>query len=461
MEDVPGVGNLDAMAELRLDGSATVSLSEVLAALSHALDLTEGQPLGHTVRSCLIGMRMAEELGLSSDEKSALYYALLLKDAGCSSNAARMSSLFGSDDRMVKERMKLADWHKGLSLAVRTAGMVGAGKSFAARARYFIGIVRHGDVTREIIQIRCDRGASIALRLGFSEATADAIRCLDEHWCGLGYPDGKCAEEIPLLARIASVAQTVDVFHWRYGLTKTLAVLRQRKGQWFDPKLVDMVLSWRRDGAWWAGLSSEDVAAKVISVEPSELERQIDQAALDAVAQAFGDIIDAKTPYTFRHSSGVAAYAVAIGRQLGLDSIEQTRLSRAGLLHDIGKLGVSNTILDKPGRLTPEERLEMEKHPLFTWEILSRVTAFRDFAWMSALHHEKLDGSGYPWKLNAERLDTPSRILAVADMYEAMTADRPYREGMGRGKALGILNADRDVRLSGEAIDALAACTTA
>ena len=157
----------------------------------------------------------------------------------------------------------------------------------------------------------------------------------------------------------------------------------------------------------------------------------------------------------------MAAYAVAIGRQLGLDSIEQTRLSRAGLLHDIGKLGVSNTILDKPGRLTPEERLEMEKHPLFTWEILSRVTAFRDFAWMSALHHEKLDGSGYPWKLNAERLDTPSRILAIADMYEAMTADRPYREGMGRDKALDILNADRDVRLSGEAIDALAACTTA
>lgn len=436
-----------------------MSLSEVLAALSHALDLTEGQPMGHTIRSCLIGMRIAEERGLPSGQRSALYYALLLKDAGCSSNAARMSVLFGSDDRMVKERMKLADWHKGLQLAARTARVVGAGKSFSERARYFIGIARHGDVTREVIQTRCDRGASIALRLGFSEETAEAIRCLDEHWCGLGYPDGKCEEEIPLLARIASIAQTVDVFHWRYGLRRTMGMLRDRRGRWFDPALVDMVVGWQHDRAWWAALSSEEVGSKVVAAEPAERERQVDEAGLDNVAQAFGDIIDAKTPYTFRHSSGVASYAVAIGRQLGLSPVELTRLGRAGLLHDIGKLGVSNTILDKPGRLTPEERAEMERHPLFTWEILSRVTAFRDFAWMSALHHEKLDGSGYPWKLAADRLDTPARILAVADMYEAMTADRPYREGMSRDKALGILSADRDVRLSGDAIDALAACT--
>jgi len=109
--------------------------------------------------------------------------------------------------------------------------------------------------------------------------------------------------------------------------------------------------------------------------------------------------------------------------------------------------------------LAAEERAAIEKHPLFTWEILSRVTAFRDFAWMSALHHEKLDGSGYPWKLTAESLDTPARILAVADIYDALTADRPYREGMSREKALRILGEDRDTRLFGEAIDALAACT--
>src|SRR5690348_15914112 len=109
------------MAEQQRVSTTLVSLSEVLAALSHALDLTEGQPLGHTIRTCLIGVRIADEIGLAPDDKSALYYALLLKDAGCSSNGARMAALFGSDDQYVKPRMKVVDWHRRLGLAVATA----------------------------------------------------------------------------------------------------------------------------------------------------------------------------------------------------------------------------------------------------------------------------------------------------------------------------------------------------
>src|SRR6185503_18851720 len=108
---------------------------------------------------------------------------------------------------------------------------------------------------------------------------------------------------------------------------------------------------------------------------------------------------------------------------------EQQALYRAGLLHDIGKLGVSNTILDKNGSLTDEERQQVQRHPEYTWEILRRVTAFQDVAWVAARHHERLDGSGYPWHLDAARLDSPARILAVADVFEAITADRPYRKG--------------------------------
>src|SRR5688572_17536151 len=121
---------------------ASVSLSEVLGALSHALDLTEGQPMGHTVRSCLIGMRIADELRLDVDQQSALYYALLLKDAGCSSNAARMCALFGSDDGTVKRRMKQVDWHDRLGLAVATARVTAMGDGVTERARRFLGIAR-------------------------------------------------------------------------------------------------------------------------------------------------------------------------------------------------------------------------------------------------------------------------------------------------------------------------------
>jgi HD-GYP domain-containing protein (c-di-GMP phosphodiesterase class II) len=112
---------------------------------------------------------------------------------------------------------------------------------------------------------------------------------------------------------------------------------------------------------------------------------------------------------------------------------------RAGLLHDIGKLGISNLILDKPGPLTATERNEMKKHPAWTWEILERVPAFHRFALMASLHHERLDGGGYPWGISADELDPGARILGIADVYEALTAARPYRAAMDAEQALAIM----------------------
>lgn len=425
-----------------------VSLSEVLSALSHALDLTEGQPAGHTLRSCAIGMRLAEECGLGAAERSALYYALLLKDAGCSSNAARFATLFGTSDQEAKYRMKFADWHQKVSLAIRTAAVAGS-------AGHFLGIARTDHVTRDLVRIRCDRGAGIALRLGFPEPTAEAIRALDEHWCGKGYPEGRQGDEIPLLARIAGLAQTVETFHRRYGVRRALRVAKERRGRWFDPRLVDLLLEWRRDRAWWAELTSPELAERVVASEPGTRPALVDAEGLDAVCGAFAEIIDAKSPYTFRHSTGVAGYACGIAAELGSGPEELRRLRRAGLLHDIGKLGVSSRTLDKAGPLTPEERTEIERHPLHTWEILSRVHAFGDFARTAALHHEKLDGSGYPWGVGGDELHSEARVLAVADIYEALTADRPYRAGMAPEAALAILYRDRGTRLCADAVGAL------
>jgi len=434
-----------------------IRLSEVLAALSRALDLTEGQALGHSVRTCLIGMRLADEIGLDEATRTALYYGLLLKDAGCSSNAARMSAMFGTDDRVVKPTMKLVDWHDRVRLAVRTAFTVGQGQSAGKRLSYFLGIARTPNMTREIMQIRCDRGAEIALGLGFPEATANTIRSLDEHWNGQGYPKGLRGDAIPLLARIANLAQVVDVHVREQGLGAAMRVARQRSGKWFDPKLVKRLVSWERDLAWWQQLDDPELAQRVIGIEPTLDPRRLAEDDLDTVARSFADIIDAKSPYTFRHSSNVADFAVGIGEQLGFDADALRRLRRAGLLHDIGKLGVSNRILDKPGKLTAEERVEVERHPVFTWEILLRVPAFADFAWTAALHHEKLDGSGYPWKIDGRGLDMPARVLAVADMYEALVADRPYRAGMAPADALGILRREAESKLCRDAVGGLEA----
>jgi HD-GYP domain-containing protein (c-di-GMP phosphodiesterase class II) len=436
-------------------GTGRVSLSEVLSALSCALDLTEGAPAGHSMRTCLIGMRIAESIGLDASQRSALYYALLLKDAGCSSNAGRMASLFGADDQMVKPRMKAVDWHKRIGLAVETARTVARGRPFLERARHFVAIARAGDTTRDLIQIRCDRGASIALQLGFPPETADAIRSLDEHWCGRGYARGLSGAEIPLLARIANLAQTIEAFHDRGGIDAAHRVAYQRSGRWFDPVLARIVLGWKRDDPWW-DLLRGDVTGAVVAAEPSDRVIEVDEDGLDGVSRAFADIIDAKSPFTYRHSTRVADVARRVAECCGLDAAEQRRIYRAGLLHDVGKLGVSNLILDKNGPLTAAERERVEQHPRFSLEILQRVSAFRGFALTAALHHEKLDGSGYPWGVNGGGLDLPARILAVCDIYDALSSDRPYRDGMDEPTITSILERDRGTRLCPVALEALA-----
>ncbi len=441
--------------------AARVATSEVLAALSRALDLTEGQPLGHSVRACVIGMRLGESIGLSEEELGALYYALLLKDAGCSSNAARMAALYGSDDQTIKPRLKVVDWDDRMRTAMETWRNTGLNASLWSRVNYFLGIARQENVAKEIIAARCERGADIARRLGFPESTVLAIHSLDEHWNGKGYPDGKRGDEIPLLSRILNVAQTIEVFLARDGLDAAIDVLQERRGRWFEPRLVDEVLSWRRDSSWWRSIQVPNVEENVRALEPAKHARTLDEHGLDEVAQAFADIIDAKSPFTYRHSSNVAMYACAIAERFGFDSEMLRRTRRAGLLHDIGKVGVSNRILDKKGPLDAAERSAMQMHPQYTWEILSRVKAFAGFAHQAATHHEKLDGTGYPWGLGGDNLDQMARLLAVADVYEALTADRPYRSGMSADEAMRIIARDRGKELDTGAIDALASAIQA
>jgi HD-GYP domain-containing protein (c-di-GMP phosphodiesterase class II) len=432
-----------------------MSLSQLLSAMSYALDLTEGQAPGHVLRSCAIGMRLAEGLGLGAEERSALYYALLLKDAGCSNNAARVASLFGADDFAVKRTFKLIDWQDRVRLAITAAGIVGRGRAMGTRLALLLNLARQSDATREMIEIRCHRGAGIARRMGFPGPTADAIQSLDEHWNGSGHPAGLRGEEIPRMARICSLAQTVEVFHAAQGVDAAIEMARQRRGTWFDPQLVGLLCDTRGDWAWWEELATPGLIDVIVALEPAAHERTIGTDELDDVAQAFGEIIDAKSPYTFQHSANVASYAAGIAAQVGMSSDGLRSIRRAGLLHDIGKLGVSNLILDKNGPLTPDERRAVEQHPLYTHQILTRVDAFRPFAWTAALHHERLDGTGYPWRLHGHALDREARILAVADVYEALTAERPYRAAMEPARAFDIIARDAGHRLDAQLVEAL------
>lgn len=420
-----------------------ISLSQTISALSYALDITEGQPMGHAVRSCLIGMRIAEEIKFPAPLRGALYYALLLKDAGCSSNAAKIASLFKADDHVLKHDVKTIDWtNKGRSL-IYVACHAAPDGSLLAKAKQILVLLRAGDKgARQLVETRCERGANIARMLDFPEASSQAILALDEHWDGRGHPLGLCGEEIPLSGRIMGLAQTVEVFFCTSGVAGVYEMILRRRGTWFDPELVDAMWSFRNDAAFWGRLGADDVQDQVMKLEPDDRSLLLDDTRLDRVAQAFAYIIDAKSPWTYNHSTGVAEIAHGIGTLLGLPSRTLRDLKRAALLHDVGKLGVSSLILDKPGKLTDDEYGQMRRHSGYTQEILGRVEALHHVSELACSHHERLDGKGYHRGLTAEELSTAARVLPVADIYQALSADRPYRAGMSPDRALGVMRRD-------------------
>jgi len=458
-----------APAPIPADAGAP-SLAEIISALSFALDLTEGAVPGHALRCCLLGMRLGRELGFSDAMLADLYHALLMKDIGCSSNAARMCQIIGGgDERAAKSGVKLEDWtkpHRPSLSAVRLlwqSVVPGQGAIKKIGRMVHIALNQHQN-NQEMIQLRCDRGASIVRKIGMSDATAEAVRSLDEHWDGSGYPERRTKRGIPALARVMAVAQHLDVFALERGTAKAMQVLHERSGHWFDLDVVRAADSLHSRGALWMHclpLESQSTIrseiytrAAVLDVAPGQAARPT-AAAIDTICEAFAEVVDAKSNFTFRHSMGVTDVASALGNALGLNPERRQLLHRAALLHDLGKLRVPNSILDKPGKLDGAEWAVMQEHPALTRAILGRVRQFHELAEIAGAHHEKLDGSGYPNHLRAEELPLEARILAIADIYGALTEDRPYRSGFAPEKALEIMQQDAPVKLDGECFAAL------
>ena len=436
-----------------------VRLSQIISALSYALDLTEGQPMGHSVQTCVLGMRIADDLDLSIIESEELYYALLLKDAGCSSNASRMYQMLRSDERQAKRDIKTQDWTRvTLDSLQYLKRNVRPGRPGLERLLAVLNMAVNRDTESQVlIQTRCERGADIARKMGFPERTALAIHSLDEHWNGKGYPRRLKGEEIPLYSRIMNLAQTLDVFISLYGPRVAIEMAVERGGRWFDPDLVAIVSSWHPREEIWAQLHPDTARQVVEQLAPEGDHVAVDEARLDTICEAFADVIDAKSPFTYHHSNGVSDAAIGMARAMGVSPETETQIRRAALLHDIGKLSVSNSILEKPGKLTDAEWQAVRQHPYYTQKILEHVPIFKDFAYIAATHHEKLDGTGYHQNLQAEQLPTATRILTLADIFDALVADRPYRPGLPLDRVFKIIEGDVPHALDRDCYDALRA----
>lgn len=416
-----------------------IRLAELLGALSYALDLVEGQPAGHCVRCCWIGIHIGREIGLSEPEIWELYYTLLLKDLGCSSNAARICQLYLTDDLTFKRGFKEVDG--SLPQALRfVLSHTGLKAGFAERVRGIINVCQTiGTAPQELVETRCHRGAEIARMMHFSEAVAQGIQNLDEHWDGNGLPTRARGEDIPVYSRIALMAQVIDVFHTSSGVEAARREISHRSGVWFDPKVVEAFERVASRQKFWDTLRSDNLQEELYALEPAQETKTVDEDFLDDIAAAFAKVVDSKSPYTSGHSERVTLFTDMIAEKMEFSAERRRWLKRAALLHDIGKLGVSNSVLDKPGKLDPDEWAAVQMHAAYSEQILSRITAFRDLAPIAAAHHERLDGKGYPRGLKDDQIVLETRIITAADIFDALTADRPYRKAMPVSKALAIM----------------------
>lgn len=401
----------ERFAPVAIMPSPSLRVAEVVSALSQALDLGSGSSAWHSVRTCILGMRIASELRLTESLQNDLYYALLLKDAGWT-NASRV----------------------GLHLAGREA-----------------------QSTREAISLRCELGGSLARLMRLAEQTASAIGGLYEHWDGGGNPAGLKGEQIPLASRIMLLAQTLDVLFWSVGQDAAIATITERSGYCFDPEAVKAAQSLAARDELWTAITStgSHLRAAALQMEPNQKTMADGEVTLDAICRAFAAIIDAKSPFTFNHSVSVANTAMSIAKKLRLADSRIALLRRAALLHDLGKMAIPDSILHKPGELDAAEWQLIRSHPEHTWKILRSVKGFEEMGEIAASHHERLDGSGYFRGLSALQLTIEARILAVSDMFDALVEQRPYRNALPPDKVIAIIRKESPHRLDAAVIEAL------
>ncbi len=434
------------------EADSRVCLAELIAALSLGTDLGLGQPMEHILRETVLARGLGERLGLDRDECSVMYYVALLAWVGCHADSYEQARWFG-DEIAAKVDLYGVDMI-GLDRARYVVRHLGAGEVGLARARTALQFLVSGRAAMESMHsTHCLIAAELARRLGLGEPVRDALLQVFERWDGKGDPGELSGAAISRPVRVVQLADVVEVFHRDGGVDAAVGVARERSGTQFDPEIVDCFCESAAE--LLEPLAEATSWDAVIAAQPG-LRRTLSDAELDHALEAIADFADLKSPYTMSHSRSVADLAAAAGRGCGMPDDDVRVLRRAGLVHDLGRLGVSNTIWDKRGPLSAVERERVRLHPYLTERILSSSPALAPLGALAAQHHERLDGSGYPRGLRASMLPMPARLLAAADVYSAMLEPRPQRDALQPVAAAEQLRAEaREGRLDGEAVDAV------
>jgi HD-GYP domain-containing protein (c-di-GMP phosphodiesterase class II) len=432
-----------------VDAPATVRLAEVLAALSLATDAGNGFPLEKSLRNAVIAVRLGARLDLEARPLSDVFYVALLRSIGCTAYAHETAALLGGDDvafHPLYEQLELG--HPGRMALDVVTGM-GAWARPATRARSVVRFIAVGPRKgREAAASACEVSVSLARRLGLSPSVAGGLDQVYERWDGRGGALALRGEAVCLAARITHLAEIAGIALLDGGAAAARDAVAGRRGGHFDPHVADAFAGCADEVL--EGLESDDMLEAALAAEPPP-RAAFPRGDLERFTAAFGDFADLKSPWTPGHSTRVAELAGAAA-----SDGERDPLVLAGHLHDLGRAAVPNGIWDKPHRLGAAGWERVRLHPYYTERILARAGAFAALAPLAGAHHERLDGSGYHRGLWAASLTRPMRVLGAADVYAAMTADRPHRPALAPDAAARTLRAEAAAgRLCADAAEAV------
>jgi HD-GYP domain-containing protein (c-di-GMP phosphodiesterase class II) len=383
----------------RGDEVVNFNSNEFLRAVANALDAIEieifGMPTNHSKRIAYISVRIARELRLTNEEIFDLASLAIMHD-----NGASMKILHDNLKGTAKEKVNIMESRKE----------------------------------------HCSIGEDNLRNFPFLTNPQNIIRYHHEKYDGSGF-FGLSKDEIPFFAQIIALSDTLDLaFDLRNAFNKEMitAFVQEHRNTFFHPVLSDTFLKIADHPEFWKDLSDDNIDDSLKKVIPI-FSNEMNYSEIRTITKTLSKIIDAKSEFTQMHSSGLSEKLEKMAEFYKMDTIMTLKLLIATDLHDLGKIAISNKILDKPGKLSKEEFEEIMKHPKITRLCLQGVSGFEEITKWASNHHEKLDGSGYPEGLIAEELDFNSRLITCLDIYQALREERPYRKSMDHNKAMEII----------------------
>jgi HD-GYP domain-containing protein (c-di-GMP phosphodiesterase class II) len=434
------------------DSLKRVTLAELVATLSLVADLGMGRPMERVLRQTVVAMRLGAAAGLDHAACTSAYYTSLLAWVGCAVDTTELAAVFGDEIGLYADTRD-EDLDR-VTMAVFVGRHLGRGQSGFRRVG-LMGkfLATAGRSVQQLMESHCRVTSELADRLGLGPSVCEPLLQTFERWDGKGVPGSVGAGGLAPAIRLVHLADIIEAFHHAGGTEAALHVARERRGTQFDPELVDCFCA--RHIEILENLGGIAAWEEVITLDPG-LGAGLSEDHLERALTAFGDFSDLKSPLRIGDSRGVAELAAQAGAKLGLPEADVVTLRRAAMVKDVGMIGIPSAVWDEPGEWSLAQRERARTHPYLTERMLARVPQLAEVGRCASLHHERLDGSGYPHGLRGEAITLPVRILGAADVYQALRQPRPHRPALGATEAERVMREEvRAGRLDGECVNAV------